>query len=124
MVGLSCVGGYYVYNYNTKNHASSMPPAEVTAVNAALTEAGEAQGLLSDGQIAVVNKVYKQLRGDTTVEFTVYQTSPATDLAAAAGYLEKNAKADETMARTGSGSAVLEKDSAGSVTAYTVTPDA
>ena len=124
VVGLSCVGGYYVYNYNTKNHASSMPPAEVTAVNAALTEAGEAQGLLSDGQIAVVNKVYKQLRGDTTVEFTVYQTSPATDLAAAAGYLEKNAKADETMARTGSGSAVLEKDSAGSVTAYTVTPDA
>ena len=56
-----------------------------------------------------VNKVYKKLGGDTTVEFTIYQTSEATDLSAVSSYLDKNAKADETLTAAGSGSAVLVK---------------
>ena len=121
-VGLACVGGYYVYNYNTKNHASSLPPAEVTAINTVLTEEGAARGLLSDGQITVVSKVYKKLRGDTTVEFVVYESSPATDLAAAAGYLEKNAKTDDTLVQLGAGTAVLEGGSVQNILEFTLTP--
>ncbi|MCI9433280.1 MAG: folate family ECF transporter S component [Oscillospiraceae bacterium] len=122
VIGAACVGGYYVYNYNTKNHASSLAPAEIAAMNAALTGDGQAQGLLEEGQIVTVNKVYKKLRGDTTVEFTVYQTSPETDQAAVSGYLEKNAKEDATLTKTGSGSAVLTLGSVESVTGMTVKP--
>ncbi len=121
-IGAACVGGYYVYNYNTKNHASSLAPAEVTAINAALTENGLSQGLLEDGQIVTVNKVYKKLKGDTTVEFTVYQTSPETDQGAVSGYLEKNAKDDPTLTKTASGSAVLVLGSAEDVTGMSVKP--
>ena len=95
VVGAACVGGYYVYNYNTTNHASKLPAAEVASINSALTRLGADQNLLDDGQVVTVSKVYKKLGGDTTVEFTVYQTSAETDLNAAAGYLEKSAKADD-----------------------------
>lgn len=122
VIGAACVGGYYVYNYNTKNHASSLTAGEVSAINASLTADAQAQGLLEEGQLVTVNKVYKQLRGDTTVEFTVYQSSDATDLAAAGGYLEKNAKEDETLTKIASGSAVLVKDSTEDVTSLTVKP--
>ena len=123
VVGAACVGGYYVYNYNTKNHASSLTPAEISSMNTALTESAVQQGSLADGQIVTVNKVYKRFRGDTTVEFTVYQSSEATDLAAVSGYLEKNAKDDATLTKVASGSAVLTGGSVDSVTGLTVTPE-
>lgn len=107
VIGAACVGGYYVYNYNTKNHASDMASTEVAAINAGIRQQAEAEGLLEDGQIAVANKVYKKLGGDTTVEFTIYQTSEGTDLTAASSYLDKNAKKDESLTAAGSGSAVL-----------------
>ena len=109
VVGAACVGGYYVYNYNTTNHA--------------LTRLGADQNLLDDGQVVTVSKVYKKLGGDTTVEFTVYQTSAETDLNAAAGYLEKSAKADETMTKVASGSAVLPGDDAAAAGSMTVQPE-
>ena len=123
VIGAACVGGYYVYNYNTKNHASSLTAGEITAINAALTENAQAQGLLEDGQIATVNKVYKKLRGDTTVDFTVYQTSAETDRTAVTGYLEKNAKDDTTLTRVAAGSAVLVLNSVEDVTGMTVKPE-
>jgi len=122
-VGAACVGGYYVYNYNTSNHASKLPPAEVTAINGALTQLGTDQGLLQDGQVVTVNKVYKKLRGDTTVEFTVYQTTAETDLNAVAGYLEKAAKEDATLTKVASGSALLVGDAAAAATGMTVKPE-
>ena len=122
-VGAACVGGYYVYNYNTSNHASKLPPAEVTAINGALTRLGTDQGLLQDGQVVTVNKVYKKLRGDTTVEFTVYQTTAETDLNAVAGYLEKAAKEDATLTKVASGSALLVGDAAAAATGMTVKPE-
>lgn len=122
-VGAACVGGYYVYNYNTSNHASKLPPAEVTAINGALTRLGTDQGLLQDGQVVTVNKVYKKLRGDTTVEFTVYQTTAETDLNAVAGYLEKAAKEDATLTKVASGSALLVGDAAAAATEMTVKPE-
>ncbi len=123
VVGAACVGGYYVYNYNTTNHASKLPAAEVASINSALTRLGKDQNLLDDGQVVTVSKVYKKLGGDTTVEFTVYQTSAETDLNAAAGYLEKSAKADETMTKVASGSAVLPGDSAAAAGSMTVQPE-
>ena len=85
-VGVGCVAGYFVYNFNTKNHASSLSSEEVYAINSAVTDAAGAQGLLQEGQIAVVNKVYKKLKGDTTVEFNVYDTTADTDASAASRY--------------------------------------
>ena len=123
VVGAACVGGYYVYNYNTTNHASKLPAAEVASINSALTRLGADQNLLDDGQVVTVSKVYKKLGGDTTVEFTVYQTSAETDLNAAAGYLEKSAKADETMTKVASGSAVLPGDDAAAAGSMTVQPE-
>lgn len=116
ITGLACVGGYYVYDYNTKNHASGMASSEVAAINAAIGHQAAGEGLLADGQIITASKVYKKLGGDTTVEFTIYQTSPETDISAASGYLEKNAKLDESLTLAGSGSAVLVKGNAGSIT--------
>lgn len=122
VIGAASVGGWYVYDYNTKNHASSLAAGEVADMNAALAGDAKAQGLLEDGQIVAVSKVYKKLRGDTTVEFTVYQTSPETDLAAASGYLEKKAKDDATLTKVASGSAVLTAGSVEDVTGMTVQP--
>ena len=45
----------------------------------------------------MVNKVYKKLKGDTTVEFNVYNTTADTDASAASRYLAKNAKEDESL---------------------------
>ena len=119
-VGVGCVGGYYVYNYNTKNHASDMASTEVAGINAAIGRQAASEGLLEDGQIVTVNKVYKKLGGDTTVEFTIYQTSDATDVSASSGYLDKNAKKDESLTPAGSGTAVLVKGSTGDVTNVTI----
>ena len=120
VIGAACVGGYYVYDYNTKNHASGMASAEVAAINAAIGQQASSQSLLQNGQIVITSKVYKKLGGDTTVEFTIYETSPETNTSAAAGYLEKNAKDDETLTRAGSGTAVLLKGSTDSVTGITI----
>lgn len=120
VIGAGCVGGYYVYDYNTKNHASGMAATEVAGINAAISHQAAGEGLLADGQIITVNKVYKKLGGDTTVEFTVYQTSDATDLNAVSSYLDKNAKKDETLTAAGSGSAVLVKGSTGDITGLTI----
>ena len=46
-----------------------------------------------------------------------------TDLNAAAGYLEKSAKADETMTKVASGSAVLPGDDAAAAGSMTVQPE-
>ena len=123
VIGVACVAGYFVYDYNTSNHASELNTEEIQEINSALTGSAVEQGLLEEGQIVTVNKVYKKLRGDTTIEFTVYQTSDATDRQAAAAYLEKNAKDDETLARIGSGSAVLVLDSAQDISGLIVEPE-
>lgn len=124
VIGVGSVGGYYVYNYNTKNHAGDMAAAEVAGLNAAISRQAAGEGLLEDGQIVTVNKVYKKLGGDTTVEFTIYQTSDATDLNAVSSYLDKNAKKDETLTAAGSGSAVLVKGSTGDITGLTISTTA
>ena len=119
-VGVGCVAGYFVYNFNTKNHASSLSSEEVYAINSAVTDAAGAQGLLQEGQIAVVNKVYKKLKGDTTVEFNVYDTTADTDVSAASRYLAKNAKEDESLTEAGSGTVTLVLDDTANLTGLDV----
>lgn len=123
IIGAVCVGGYFVYDYNTSDHASRLTAGQVQEINAALAENAAGLGVLGDGQMVTVSKLYRKLGGDTTVEFTVYQTSEATDRAAAASYLDKNAKKDETLTAVATGNAVLEQDSVQSVTALTIVPD-
>lgn len=124
VISAGCVGGYYVYDYNTKNHAGGMAATEVAGINAAISHQAAGEGLLEDGQIVTVNKVYKKLGGDTTVEFTVYQTSDATDLSKVSSYLAKNAREDKTLTAAGSGSAVLVKGSTGDITGLTISTTA
>lgn len=117
-----CVAGYFVYDYNHNDQASRMSTKEKVEVNTALTEDARTQGLIEDDQIVVLKKVFKQLRGDTTVEFQVYETSPDTDLAKAAGYRTADVKGDGTLTLTATGSAVLVRDDADEITSLTVTP--
>lgn len=117
-----CVAGYFVYDYNHNDQASRLSTKEKVEVNTALTEDARTQGLIEDDQIVVLKKVFKQLRGDTTVEFQVYETSPDTDLTKAAGYRTADVKGDGTLTLTATGSAVLVRDDADEITSLTVTP--
>lgn len=117
-----CVAGYFVYDYNHNDQASRLSTKEKVEVNTALTEDARTQGLIEDDQIVVLKKVFKQLRGDTTVEFQVYETSPDTDLTKAAGYRTADVKGDDTLTLTATGSAVLVRDDADEITSLTVTP--
>ena len=118
-----CVAGYFVYDYNNNDQASRLSTEEKVEVNTALTEDARAQGLIESDQIIVLKKVFKQLRGDTTVEFQVYETSPDTDLTKASGYRTADVKGDGTLTVTATGSAVLVQDQAGEITGLTVTPE-
>ena len=118
-----CVAGYFVYDYNNNDQASRLSTEEKVEVNTALTEDARAQGLIESDQIIVLKKVFKQLRGDTTVEFQVYATSPDTDLAKASGYRTADVKGVGTLTLTATGSAVLVQDQSGEITGLTVTPE-
>ncbi len=124
VIGAGCVAGYFVYDYNTSNHAARLSDDQIAEINTSLTDDAEAQGLLSDGQIVVLEKVYKHLKGDTSVTFNVYQTSDSTDLAAAEVYRVTHANKDESLTLVASGSAVLVLDDAESVRDLTVVPAA
>ena len=118
-----CVTGYFVYDYNYNDQASRLSTEEKVEVNTALTEDARTQGLIEDDQIIVLKKVFKQLRGDTTVEFQVYETSPDTDLTKAAGYRTADVKGDGTLTLTATGSAVLVRNNTDEITGLTVTPE-
>ena len=118
-----CVAGYFVYDYNYNDQASRLSTEEKVEVNTALTEDARTQGLIEDDQIIVLKKVFKQLRGDTTVEFQVYETSPDTDLTKAAGYRTADVKGDGTLTLTATGSAVLVRNNTDEITGLTVTPE-
>ena len=127
VVAAGCVVGYFFYDYNTANHAPRMDadPAAMAAYNDGLTREAEEQGLLEDGQIVVMNRVYKKYHGDTTVLFNVYDTTPETDLAKIRkGIRAKTAAKDETLQKTAEGEAVLAGDDADCVSSLTIEPAA
>lgn len=123
VIGAGCVAGYFVYDYNTSNHASRLSTEQIAGINTALTGSAADQDLIEDGQIIVLDKVYKQLGGDTNVTFHVYETSGATDMAAARGYRVTHAKKDASLTQVATGSAVLVRDDAGTITELRVAPD-
>ncbi len=127
LVAASCVVGYFIYDYNTANHAPRMDhkPAVMAAYNEGLTAEADRQNLLQDGQIIIMNKVYKHFRGDTTVLFNVYDTTAETDLAKIqAGVRAKTVKEDPTLTKIATGKAILTKDDVHSVAELTITPAA
>ena len=78
-VGLGCVGAYGIYNYNTSNQASWLSSDDTYAYAAAATEKAQQAGLIEENQIIVVNKVYKELGGDTQIQFNVYTVAEGGD---------------------------------------------
>ena len=63
-IGIGCVGGYMIYNYNTSNQASWLSAAEIQDYNEALTEYAEDRVIVQSNEIILINKVYKELGGD------------------------------------------------------------
>lgn len=125
LVSTACVVGYFFYDYNTANHAPRMDhkPAVMAAYNEGLTDAADQQGLLEDGQIIIMNKVYKQFRGDTTILFNVYDTTPETNLEKIQhGVRAKTVKDDPTLTKIATGEATLIRDDTDMVTNLTITP--
>ena len=125
IVAASCVVVYFFYDYNTANHAPRMDhkPAAMAAYNEGLTDAADQQGLLEDGQIIIMNKVYKHFHGDTTILFNVYDTTPETDLAKIRhGVRATTVKNDPTLTKIATGEATLLLDDAAQVTNLTITP--
>ncbi len=109
VVGIATVCLYF----NTANHVSSLSNEKRAALNRSITAYGQEQGALAEDEVVILNKVYKKLFGDTTIEFKVYQVTEETDLEAAASYTNSKAQKDETMTEGTSGSVVLVKDDMG-----------
>lgn len=106
--------------FNTANHVSSLSKEKRAELNQSITAYGQEQGALAEDEVVVLNKIYKKLFGDTTIEFKVYQVTDETDLEAAAGYTNTKAKEDETMTEGTSGSVVLVKDDIGDMASLTL----
>ena len=126
VIASASTAAYFCYDYNTANHAPRMEdghPEELAAITEELTEAAREQGLIGDGEIVIANKVYKQLRGDTTVEFNVYATAPETDMKRIQdGVRVKTIKDDATLTQTAKGTATLVLNDPKNVSEISVSP--
>ncbi len=125
LVASCCVVGYFFYDYNTANHAPRMShkPAVMAAYNEGLTAEADRQELLEDGQIILMDKVYKHFHGDTTILFNVYDTTPETDLEKIRkGASAKTVEEDTTLTKIATGEATLLLDDADSVEDLVIMP--
>ncbi len=125
LAAAACVVGYFFYDYNTANHAPRMEHRSdvMAAYNEGLTDAARQQGVLTDDQVLIMNKVYKHFHGDTTILFNVYDTTPETDLSRIRqGVQAKMVKDDPTLTKIATGQAILREDDPHRVSDLTITP--
>lgn len=126
VVAAASTTGYFCYDYNTSNHAPRMEdahPEDLAAITESLTIVAREEGLIGENEIVIANKVYKKLRGDTTVEFNVYATSPETDMARIqSGVRVKTIKEDKTLTQTAKGTVTLVQNDPERVLDLTVSP--
>ncbi len=120
VIGVGCVSGYFVYNYNTSNQASWLQSEEKVELNTAATESARKQGLIQNGEILIVKRVNKKLGGDTQVEFVLCRVSEKTNLEKAMGYRSTDLKEDASLTTVGSATATLVRDDTGKITGITV----
>ena len=109
-IGVGCVGGYLIYNYNTSNQASWLSGSEIMDYNEAITQHAQDRDIIQDGEVALINKVYKELGGDTTIEFTVYQLPQGADAAEWLAYRATKLPEDAAVTKMGTGTVSFQKD--------------
>lgn len=111
VVGVGCVGGYLVYNYNTENQASWLSADEKTELNTALTEQARASGDITDDQVIIIRRVFKNLgKDEAELVYDVYDVAEGADQSAMMRYRSTDAKKDKSLTVVCEGTAVTMKD--------------
>ncbi len=109
-IGAGCVGGYWIYNYNTTNQASWLSADDTFSYNDAATQRARSAGLIGEDEILVLNKVSKQLGGDTSIAFKVYKVLEGEDAAVLMHYRAAKLPENAKIEQVGTASAILIAD--------------
>jgi hypothetical protein len=109
-IGVGCVGGYLIYNYNTSNQASWLTGSEISGYNEALTQYAQDKDIIQDNEVILINKVYKELGGDTSIDVVVYQLGDGEQASDWLGYRSGKLPKDAPLTQMGTGSAIFLKD--------------
>ena len=116
VIGIGCVGGYLVYNYNTENQASWLSAGEKSVLNTALTEEAQESGLIDENQVIVIRRVFKTVgEEEATIVFDVYDMGEGADLAKIMTYRSTDAKKDAALSVVCEGNATVLSDELGTV---------
>lgn len=112
VIGIGCVGGYLVYNYNTENQASWLSAEEKSELNTALTQQAYIYELIEEDQVVVIRRVFKTVgEEEADIVFDVYDVSEGADIAKIMTYRSTDAKKDENLSVVCEGTAtVMSKD--------------
>lgn len=116
VIGIGCVGGYLVYNYNTENQASWLSAGEKSVLNTALTEEAQEAGLIDENQVIVIRRVFKTVgEEEASIVFDVYDMGEGADLAKIMTYRSTDAKKDAALSVVCEGNATVLSDELGTV---------
>lgn len=116
IVGGAATGGYAWYDYNTRNHITSMEKSEREDLNR--TVAGQLPEGLEENQILVTSKLTKTaFRSEETVTFYIYSVAEGANADELWGLKNSEAKKDESLTCVASGTAVLDRDTKSLVSA-------
>ena len=111
VIGIGCVAGYLVYNYNTENQASWLSADEKSELNAALTEEAKEAGLIEENQVIVIRRVFKTVGSENAdIVFDVYDMGEGAQLDQILTYRSTDAKKDESLSVVCEGSATILSD--------------
>ena len=112
VLGIGCVGGYLVYNYNTENQASWLSAEEKSELNTALTQQAYIYELIEEDQVVVIRRVFKTVgEEEADIVFDVYDVAEGADIAKIMTYRSTDAKKDENLSVVCEGTAaVMSKD--------------
>ncbi len=111
ILAVTATGGYLVYNYNTENQASWLDANEKTALNSALTQTAQAEGLIGENEVIIIRRVFKTLGEDeASLVFDVYDVAEGADWDAILTYRSTDAKKDAALTVTVEGTATANSD--------------
>lgn len=112
VIGVGCVGGYLVYNFNTENQASWLSAEEKIELNTALTQQAYIMELIEEDQVIIIRRVFKTVGGDEAeLVFDVYDVAEGADIAKIMTYRSTDAKKDANLSVVCEGTAkAMSKD--------------
>lgn len=109
IVGGAATGGYAWYDYNTRNHITSMEGSEREDLNRTIAN-GLSQGLEED-QILITSKLTKTaFQSEETATFYIYTVSEGTNPDDLWSLKNSEAKKNEDLTCVASGTAVLDRE--------------